>query len=483
MSSHQHVAYTRNPMYVFYAVAAGALYTVCWLIASRSNHIGFLEESVFNLIYGLPGYLFGSFVLVLMVGIFSITISVVAISLIWHRYDILTRTLVAVATALTGAVLSVVWVQREGPVEMLPNITPRTNFESAGFPSVIMAIVTAGALTLSLYTPSRYRRWISYGLVGVGASLIFLAISLPVDIVGGYTVGLFSFSICSLAFGSVYHPINTKDLTRRLRIGGLTGATLRPAAVDARGSVPFFGTYDGKRIFVKVFNQDNNAADWLFKLVRRLRYRRLEDEVPSLTPKRAIEHEAYITMLAKYQAGVRVPEIIGIFRVAHNSYAMVTERIDAKGLDSMDKGQITDKMLEQVWEQIMLLHSARIIHKDLRAANIMIGEYTKLPWVIDFGFSESAISKASYYKDNVEFIASSSTKVGAQRAVRAAYASIGQGALKRALPYMQYAALSGATTTALKQQRGLLGEVRAEMLRQSRASTSDLKKARMKRLA
>ena len=76
-------------------------------------------------------------------------------------------------------------------------------------------------------------------------------------------------------------------------------------------------------MFVKVFNQDNNAADWLFKVIRRVHgIVGWKTKCRRWTPKRAIEHEAYLTMLAIYQAKARVPEVLGIYKVGSNSYAM-----------------------------------------------------------------------------------------------------------------------------------------------------------------
>jgi tRNA A-37 threonylcarbamoyl transferase component Bud32 len=321
-----------------------------------------------------------------------------------------------------------------------------------------------------------------YNIVLVSIAGLYLGSSMPLDALSGYAVGLICFSLVSLGFGSVFYPINLEKLNATLIKGGMKDLKLKPASVDARGSVPFFGTCTKGPVFVKVFYQDNNAADWLFKMLRRIQYRRLEDEVPSLTPKRTIEHEAYITMLAKSSAGVRVPQVIGVFRVAHNSYAMATELIISYGLDKIKSSEITDKMLSGVWKQINTLHQGRIIHKDLRCANIMIEKATKLPWIIDFGFSESAIDQKSFYKDNVEFIASSATKVGASRAVKIAVKELGKNAISDALPYMQYAALSGATTTDLKAKRGLLEEIRLQMSEVAGLNADQSKKAKLSRI-
>ncbi len=477
----QNVAYTRNPMYVFYLLGAVCLFLLTLLFA-QSPSVGVLEQAVFNVFYRLPDQLTVFFRSFMLLGSLGLLAASSIISLLRRRFDITIRLIASSIIAVTLSYMLSNWFSRSTPSDLLAGILPRIEVSGYSFPALLVAIATSTGLTLSLYSSRDKRKWFLYNILMVAVSGIYLAINLPLDSVSGYAVGLFSFSAVSLGFGSVYNPIDLKKLTSSLRKGGMKGLVLKPASVDARGSVPFFGTYDKGPVFVKVFNQDNNAADWLFKLLRRIQYRRLEDEVPSLTPKRTIEHEAYITMLAKSSAGVRAPQVIGVFRVAHNSYAMATELIRSDGLDKLGSAAITDKMLLGVWEQINILHQGGIIHKDLRCANIMIEKSTGLPWIIDFGFSESAIDEKSFYKDNVEFIASSATKVGAKRAVSVASKALGRKALRDALPYMQYAALSGATTTDLKKQNGLLNSIREQLLIESKLDASEYIKAKLSRL-
>lgn len=477
----QNVTYARNPMYVFYAVG-GLLIFLLSLLLVQGPGVGTLETTIFDLFYRLPDQLSPLFVSILILGSAGLAFVSCVVSLTRRRHDIALRILAASTLAYFVSQLLSTWIGRSQSDYSLIGVISRVHIVSSGFPAALVAVATATGLTISLYTARSNRRWLTYNSILVAISGLYLALYLPLDAVGGYSVGLFCFSIVSLGFGSVYHPISIKKLTRALQKGGMKNLVLKPASVDARGSVPFFGSYENGPVFVKVFNQDNNAADWLFKLLRRLQYRRLEDEVPSLTPKRTIEHEAYITMLAKSSAGVRAPQVIGVFKVSHNSYAMATELIRSDGLDKLKRKDITDKMLLETWKQIMQLHKGRIIHKDLRAANVMIEKATRLPWIIDFGFSESAIQEKSFYKDNVEFIASSATKVGAQRAVVAAHRSLGSKSIKEALPYMQYAALSGATTTDMKKKPRLLIEVRNMMANVSGANQQESKKAKLSRI-
>ncbi len=477
----QNISYTRNPVYVFYAAGSVLLFLICSLLASRSS-VGVIETSVFNLFYNLPSWLMPIFEFILLLSSMVVALIISTVLFFRRRRDIALRLIVAALVAYLLSTLFQMVLSRAQPSSLITGVQTRLNIPSLGYPSSYMAVATAVGLTLALYVARSQRKWLLYGILFIGVAELYLGLNLPLDVIGGYAVGVFSFSLVSLGFGSIYYPINRKRLVKKLSTSGMKGLKLKPASVDARGSTPFFGSYDGGPVFVKVYNRDNNLADWLFKLTRRVRYRRLEDEVPSLTPKRAIEHEAYITMLAK-NSGVSVPQIIGIYKIAQNTYAMATRRIDGKGLDSLDKKLVTDKMLGRIWQQITKLHSSNIIHKDLRTANIMIEKSTGKPWIIDFGFSESAIDKKAYYKDNVEFIASSATIIGAKRAVKAAKSAIGPNAIKEAIAYMQYPALSGATTYSLKRHKGLLEEIIAQMYLYSGDESESIKAARINRIA
>ena len=81
-------------------------------------------------------------------------------------------------------------------------------------------------------------------------------------------------------------------------------------------------------------------------------------------------------------------------------------------------------------------------------------------WIIDFGFSELAASDQLLATDLAELLASSTTKVGAERAVAAGVAAVGPIVLSTALDQLELARLSGATRTASKADATLLPELR-----------------------
>ena len=83
--------------------------------------------------------------------------------------------------------------------------------------------------------------------------------------------------------------------------------------------------------------------------------------------------------------------------------------------------------------------------------------------MIDFGFSELAASDLLLANDVAELVASSSAVVGAERATAHAVASVDPALLAAACERLNPWSLSGASRTALKQQPGLLDELRKRL--------------------
>jgi undecaprenyl-diphosphatase len=82
------------------------------------------------------------------------------------------------------------------------------------------------------------------------------------------------------------------------------------------------------------------------------------------------------------------------------------------------------------------------------------------PWLIDFGFAEIAATNQMLDTDVAELLSSTALKVGPQRAVDAAIAVIGKGAVASAAPRIQPLALSTATRRSLMARKPLCDELR-----------------------
>lgn len=72
------------------------------------------------------------------------------------------------------------------------------------------------------------------------------------------------------------------------------------------------------------------------------------------------------------RAGVAVPAVCQVIKTADGSALLVMERVDGCSLDRIPGQSMSDAMLGELWKGVDGLHRARIAHRSLRAANIVI---------------------------------------------------------------------------------------------------------------
>jgi len=362
-------------------------------------------------------------------------------------------TLAAAAAALLSEVL--VRLSTTTPPSLFPDAyVPSSDLTDAAGPVTPNDVLLAGfvgALVVGLPYLNRSTRRMAAGLVLVHLVVSFAADAVPpsgwlVDLGAGITCG----ALVALVFGTPDSSPRAADIVEVLGRSGFRVTGVDRASVDARGSTPWFArTQDGRRLFVKVLDQDNRSADLMFRLFRLVTLRSAGDERPFPSLRRAVEHEALLSMRAS-AVGVRTPELEAVATVGVGGMLLAYVAVDGHSLDQVDDGQIDERVLDAVWEQLLTMRRSGIAHRDLRLANVFLGDDDRA-WIIDFGFAELAASDLLLDTDVAELLGSTATAVGVERAVDAAERSIGTEALSRALPRLQPFALGSATRTALRE--------------------------------
>jgi len=94
-----------------------------------------------------------------------------------------------------------------------------------------------------------------------------------------------------------------------------------------------------------------------------------------------------------------------VVKTADGSALLVMDRVIGGSLGQIPGPDISDTMLRELWQQVDRLHGARIAHRSLRAANIVVDRACR-PWVVDFSFSELGASQRQIALDVAELLAS-----------------------------------------------------------------------------
>ncbi len=451
----------RSPTYVLRLLVGVVVTALGVLVTWRfTNTAAALNIDWEDLVRPLPAWIQALPMVVVVLTFLVAPIATNIVLLVRRRFRLclLVNVAAIAAFALTEVVVAV--LTRNPPSEF-----PKAYLDSHGVAQSVndpLLAATVAALVVGLPYLRQGLRRLAYGVIALNllATLGFSdvpAVAWVLDVGAGILCG----SAVALAFGTPDSRPTAAEIRAAMTRSGIDLAEVEPAAVDARGSTPWFGRGDdGGRVFIKVLNQDNRSAEIMFRIFRALFLRHTGDERPTSSLRRSVEHEALLSLRAT-AVGIRTPELLAVSEIGTDGMLLAYAAIDGSSLDGVPAEELTDDLLDGVWEQVVELRAAGIAHRDLRLANIFLAS-DGVPQLIDFGFAELAASDLLLATDVAELMGSTAPVVGVQRAVDAAERAVGRAGLEEALPRVQPYALGSATRTALKED-GLLEPLRDEV--------------------
>ncbi len=451
----------RDARYVVALLWAVPLFLLTLLQAVNSGWFDSVETPVFHFFNNWPHWLSGIMYVITQFGSLGGLIAWVALGWYLVNRRAAGTVLLAGVVAWLAAKIAKTGVHRGRPQEFLHQINLFHNhaYSGYGFPSGHSTFSAACVTVLYYQVSPRYRKYLLAAVLLVGISRMYLGAHFPLDVVGGWALGVICGSIVMLLVGTSVKSISAHRIKRVMIRKGYDITSVRFATLDARGSRPvFIEDANGRQYFGKIFGAQEHAADWLFKLYRFFRYKNLQAEEPYINGRRNIEMESFANLWAK-KCGLRSPEIVDIIKIGSH-WLLVQERVDAKPLPEFKRLQTTT--LEDAWRQVLKLHNGNMAHRDLRAANLMVDTSANV-WLIDFGFAEVSPNKARKSMDVAELLMSMSLLVGVERTVTAARKVMGKDVLKHALPYVHRSVFSGATNQLLRQNKPLLKDLQAAL--------------------
>ena len=308
------------------------------------------------------------------------------------------------------------------------------------FPAVRVAVVVAVIRTAAPYVTRPWRR-VGSGLVLVTAlGALYLGVALPNAVAAGVVLGWGVAAAVHLAAGSPGGRPTVAQVVAALDELGLTVTDARwlpdrphePSMLSARD--------DAGPLVVRVLGRDEADAQLASRAWHRLAYRSTPGRL-HLSRIEEVEHQGYVLLRAQ-RAGVRVPELV-VTGTAGPGAAVYAERaVEGRRLCDLPAEEVTERLLEDVWRQVALLHDGGIGHLALTADHVVIG--ADGPVLVGFERGVASDPQGDRLADVAVLLISTAELVGADRAVAAAVFGLGRDGLLPALPLVQTAVLPTA---------------------------------------
>ncbi|MBB3083624.1 phosphatase PAP2 family protein [Geodermatophilus sabuli] len=448
----------RHPVDLVRVVLGLAVLGLGLLVAQRGR-LPVFEQNLFQIVNDLPPEAFPVVWAVMQLGNVAAVPVVAAVAALTGRVRMARDMLVSGVLAYLAADLVKSVVQRERPGGFpLDAHFPEGPVEGLGFVSGHSAVAAALATAVVPYLSRRARRTAWALAWAVALARVYVGAHLPLDIAGGLGVGWAIGSLVHWAFGVPRLEVPPDRVARWLAHYGLPARDVRPAAVQARSSIPFEAVDEqGRRLYVKWLEPDRRERDWLYRLWRLLAVRDVKDADAVAPLGQQAEHEAVTAMIAR-ERGVHVPRVL-LARGKDRGAIVVQEYVVGRGLDELPVEELTPELLTEVWRQVALLRGARVAHHDLVAASLLVDPDGR-PWVVDFGNALTGASDDAMDADVAELLASLALRTDPGPVVDGAITALGPDVVAAALPQLTPMSLTSVTRSALRADRARLEALR-----------------------
>jgi uncharacterized membrane protein YbhN (UPF0104 family)/tRNA A-37 threonylcarbamoyl transferase component Bud32 len=215
---------------------------------------------------------------------------------------------------------------------------------------------------------------------------------------------------------------------------------------------------DGGCLDVTVFDRDQQAANALYRIYRRLRVTRQASRSSPVTVSRAIERSTLMAY-AVQEAGVATPRLRAAVRVGAEAAALATSHRD--GTTLAECSAPTDRQLGHVFDAVLQLHRHQVTHRSLTADHILLtGADRETVVLLDPGDGDVAASDLQLRLDLSQLTATVALLVGPERAAGLACRKLGQAAVASLVPLLQPVVLHRSTRASLRRRKDVLPALR-----------------------
>jgi uncharacterized protein (TIRG00374 family) len=268
------------------------------------------------------------------------------------------------------------------------------------------------------------------------------------------------------AFGSASERPSAAQIAEALLAVEVPVTGMRRIWDSAAETRAYAGTLrNGAGLEVTVLDRDQQAADLLYRLYRRVRVRSQVSRSAPLTVERAIERRALLTYATR-DAGVPTPRLRALIRVGPEAGVIACDGHSGTSLADLAQPP-TDAQLGRVWDAVLRLHARRVTHRALTADHIVLERRHGLSngevMLLEPGSGDVAATDLQLRLDLAQLVAELALLVGPDRAADSARAKLSPAELAALAPLLQPVALHRSTRAALRHRKDLLPTLRKRL--------------------
>ncbi|MER8187015.1 lysylphosphatidylglycerol synthase transmembrane domain-containing protein [Kitasatospora sp. NPDC094015] len=323
-----------------------------------------------------------------------------------------------------------------------------------------LAPVLAFMTTVGTVGQTRWRTALSVALTLAGVCGLLTGYATPLSVLLGLLVGW------TAAHGTRYALGEPTSLPtdRQLRTT-LGKAGVRPERIRRAGPNRYLVTQseDRPELDVRLIDRQAQASGLLHRIWQLLRLRTAPPALGLRPVRTALERQALLAYAAT-AAGVRTPAPLAVAELGPDAAVVAYPLLAARPLHELSDQELTDEVLADAWQQLRLLQRRQLAHRTIGPDSVLV-DAAGAVHLVDLADGEIAAGELLLKLDLAGLLTVLALRVGPERAVRSATATLGQGAVGAALPLLQPIALARGTRAALREHPGLVAEVRAEVLR------------------
>jgi glycosyltransferase 2 family protein len=330
-----------------------------------------------------------------------------------------------------------------------------------------LAALAAYLTVIGLSGRPRWRNWFALAITFYCLTSVVLAhdtstaLSLLITLALGSAVG----SGLRYAIGTESERPTAGDIAAALSlsIGRIVEIRRVP---DARAENRQYAAVDGdrERLDVTVFDRDQQAADFLYRLYRRLRVTSQASRSVPVTVSRAVERRALMAYAVE-DAGVPTPKLLAALRVGPEAAAIATRHCTGTTLAELPYPP-SDELLGRVWNAVLQLHKHRVTHRSLTPDHILVtgAGRTGTVMLLDPGDGDVAASDLQIRLDLAQLTAATALLAGPERATALARQKLGQAMATNLVPLLQPVVLHRSTRAALRRRKDVLPALRKGLI-------------------